>query len=147
MEAKIMKQKEGNEMNKRKVQIWKVGGLVLIIAGLVVGGLGLFGRLPWQKSGDLYEDPQGRFTMEVGPSWERVETGGSFAQFKVPDPAMNVYLLVLEAVTVEDAFSEAFNVLGFDAGLLSGGGFANFIDGHRPCDGRCRDRVEHPQIA
>ena len=112
----------------RKRWFWITGVFVLIIAGLLVGGLGLFGLLPWQKNGNLYEDPQGRFTMEVGPSWERVETGGSFAQFKIPAPAMNVYLLVLEAGTVEDAFSEAFNVLGFDAGLLSGGGFARFDD-------------------
>jgi len=76
METKILKQKEGNEINKRKVQIWKVGGLVLFIAGLCLGGLGMLGRLPWQKSGDLYEDPQGRFTNVIQgvlllafPSW------------------------------------------------------------------------------
>jgi len=114
-------------LNKQKVWFWIVSGVVLLIIGLLVGWSGISGRLPWQ-SGGLYEDPQGRFTMEVGPSWERVETGGSFAQFKIRNPAMNMYLLVLEAGTVEDAFSEAFNVLGFDAGLLSGGRFANFDD-------------------
>ena len=58
---------------------------VLLIAGLFVGGLGILGRLPWQ-SGDLYEDPQGRFTMEVDPSWEQVETDGSYTQFQGARP-------------------------------------------------------------
>ena len=67
----------------------------------------MLGRLPWQ-SGNLYEDPQGRFTMEVDPSWEQVETDGRYTQFKVPNPPMNMYLLVLKASTIEDAFSQAF---------------------------------------
>ena len=70
-----MEQKAENE-NKvkivsRKRWFWITGVFVLIIAGLLVGGLGLFGLLPWQ-SGELYKDPQGRFTMKVGP---RLGTG------------------------------------------------------------------------
>ena len=81
-------------MNKRKVWFWIVGGFVLLIVVILVGGMGVLGRLPWQR-GDLYEDPQGRFSMEVDPSWEQVETDGSYAQFKVPDPPVNMYMLVL----------------------------------------------------
>jgi len=114
-------------MNKRNVRYWIIGGIVVLIAGLVVGGLGMFGLLPWQ-GGDLYEDPQGRFTMEVDPSWEEVETDGRYTQFKVADPAMNMYMLVLKASTIDDAYSQAFDALGFDPGLLEGGGFANFGD-------------------
>jgi CubicO group peptidase (beta-lactamase class C family) len=111
----------------QKRWFWITGVFVLLIAGLVVGGLGLFGRLPWQ-GGDLYEDPQGRFTMEVDPSWEQVETDGRYTQFKVADPPVNMYVLVLKAGTIEDAYSQAFDVLGFDPGLLQGGGFASFGD-------------------
>jgi len=114
-------------MNKRNVRYWIIGGIVVLIAGLVVGGLNIFGLLPWQ-GGDLYEDPQGRFTMEVDPSWEEVETDGRYTQFKVADPAMNMYMLVLKASTIDDAYSQAFDALGFDPGLLEGGGFANFGD-------------------
>jgi len=114
-------------MNKRKVWIWIAGGVVLLIAGLFVGGLGIVGRLPWQ-SGDLYEDPQGRFTMQVDPSWEQVETDGRYTQFKVPDPPVNIYMLVLRSETIDGAFSQAFEDLGFDPGLLTGGGFASFGD-------------------
>jgi CubicO group peptidase (beta-lactamase class C family) len=106
-------------MNKRNVWFWIAGGLVLLIAVLFVGGLGILGRLPWQ-GGDLYEDPQGRFTMQVDPSWEQVETDGRYAQFKLADPSMNLYVLVLKAGTVNDAFSQALEILGFDRGLLNG---------------------------
>jgi CubicO group peptidase (beta-lactamase class C family) len=113
-------------MNRRKVWFWLAGGVILI-AGLVVGGLVMFNRLTGQ-SGNLYEDPQGRFSMQVDPGWEQVETDGPYAQFKVPDPALNLYFLVLGASTVEEAFSQAFAVLGFDQGLLKGGGFASAGD-------------------
>ena len=85
------------------------GGIVLLIAGVIVGGLGLFSLLPWQ-SGDLYEDPQGRFTMQLDPGWEQVETDGPYTQFKLPDPPINMYLLVLKTSTIEDAFSQAFQI-------------------------------------
>ena len=114
-------------MNKRKRWFWIIGVFVLIIAGLFVGGLGMSGLLPGQ-GGELYTDPQGRYTMEVDPSWEQVETGGRYAQFKIADPPINMYVLVLEAGTIDDAFSRAFEVLGFDLQILKGGGFANFDD-------------------
>ena len=114
-------------MNKRKVWLWIVGVVVLLIAGGFVGGLGILGMLPWQR-GDVYEDPQGRYTIEIDPSWEQVETDGSYAQFKVPDPPINLYLLVLDAGTVDDAFSQTMEVLGFDPGLLSGDSITKFGD-------------------
>jgi len=104
------------------------GVFFFIIVGLLLGVLGIFGRLPWQKSGDLYEDPQGRFTMKIDPSWEKVETDGPYTQFKVADPPMNMYVLVLEASTIDDAFSQAFEVVEFDPGLLTGGKVAIFDD-------------------
>jgi CubicO group peptidase (beta-lactamase class C family) len=114
-------------MNKRKVWFWIVGVAVLLIAGLTVGGLGILGRLPGQ-GGNLYEDPQGRFTMEVDPSWEQVEMNGRYTQFKVANPPINMYLLVLKSSTIEDSFSQTFDLLGFDPGLLSGGNGAIFGD-------------------
>jgi CubicO group peptidase (beta-lactamase class C family) len=113
-------------MKKRKVWLWITGVAVLMIIGLAVGGL-LLGRLPG-RGGDLYEDPQGRFTMEVDPSWEQVVTDGRYTQFKVTDPAINMYVLVLDASTIDDAYSQAFEILGFDPELLKGGGYASFGD-------------------
>ncbi|RPI83924.1 MAG: class A beta-lactamase-related serine hydrolase [Chloroflexi bacterium] len=108
-------------MSTRKVWFWVVGGVV-VIAGLFVAG-SMFGVLPWQK-GDLYEDPQGRFTMQIDPSWEQVKTE-PYAQLQVPEPPLNMYLLVLKAGTVDEAFSQAFETVGFDPALLSGGDVAN----------------------
>ena len=116
-------------MNKRKVWFWIIGGFVILVAGVIVTGLGILGRLPWQ-GGDLYQDPQGRFTMEIDPSWEQVETDGSYAQFKLPEPPVNMYLLVLEASTVDEAFSQAMKVVGFDPGLLGGDAVTTFGDWH-----------------
>jgi hypothetical protein len=113
-------------MNKRKATIWAIGGIGLLIAGLF-GGMSLFGLLPWQ-GGELYEDPQGRFTMQIDPSWEQVDTDGRYTQFKVADPPLNMYLLVLEAGTIDEAFSRSFEFLGFDPGLLIGGDRAIFGD-------------------
>ncbi len=114
-------------MNKRKVLFWMAGGLLLLVIGLFVGWLDLTGRLPWQ-GGNLYKDPQGRFTMQVDPSWERLETDGSYAAYRIPDPPMHLYMLVLKASTIEDAFSQAARVLGMDPDILNGGGGASFGD-------------------
>lgn len=114
-------------MNKRRVWFWIAGGLVVLLAFVFVGGLGIMGRLPWQ-GGDLFEDPQGRFTMEIDPSWEQVETDGSYTQFKVPEPPVNMYFLVLEAGTIEEAFSKAMETVGFDGGLLGGDSVTTFGD-------------------
>ena len=116
-------------MNKRKVRFWIVGGVALLIIGLFVGGLGMSGRLPWQ-SGNLYKDPQGRFTMKIDPGWEQVKTEGSYTQFNVPNPPLSMYLLVLKAGTVDDAFSQAFEAVGFDPGLLGGDSVTTFGDWH-----------------
>ena len=43
---------------------------------------------------------------------------------------MNLYLLVLEAGTVDDAFSQAMEVVGFDPGLLGGDSVTTFGDWH-----------------
>ncbi len=112
-------------MNKRKLWFWIIGVAILIIAGLFAGGLSTLGFLPWQ-SVDLYEDPQGRFSMEVDPGWEQIETGGAYTKFKIADPPINLYVLALEAGTIDEAFFQAFEVLGLDPGLLKGGSFASF---------------------
>ena len=114
-------------MNNRKVRFWIVGGVALLIIGLFVGGLGMSGRLPWQ-GGNLYKDPQGRFTMKIDPGWEQVKTEGSYTQFNVPNPPLSMYLLVLKAGTVDDAFSQAFEAVGFDPGLLGGDSVTTFGD-------------------
>jgi CubicO group peptidase (beta-lactamase class C family) len=111
-------------MNRRRRWFWIIVGTILI-AGLILGGLSISGRLFGQR-GDLYEDPQGRFTMEVDPSWEEIETDGHYTQFKVANPPLNMYLLVLKASTTDEAYSQAFEMLGFDRGLLSGGSVATF---------------------
>jgi D-alanyl-D-alanine carboxypeptidase len=118
---------EMNKMNKRKVWLLILGGIILLIAGAFVGGLSISGLLPWQ-SGNLYKDPQGRFTMKIDNDWEQVKTDGSYTEFKISDPPLHMYVLVLKANTIKDAFSQALMTTGFDAGLLSGGNAASLGD-------------------
>ncbi len=117
-------------MSKRKSWFWIVGG-VLLVAGLLVGGLSLFGLLPLQsgsQSGNLYQDPQGRFTMTIGPGWEQVQTDGSYVQFKEQDPPYFFNVFVLKASAINDAFSTALQAVGLDPNLLNRGGRAQIGD-------------------
>jgi hypothetical protein len=66
--------------------------------------------------------------MQIDPGWERVEADESYTQFKLPDPPMNMYVLVLEASTIDDAFTEAFQIVGFDPDLLTGAASAIIDD-------------------
>lgn len=114
-------------MKKRRVWMW-IGGLaVVLIAVFTIGGLGVLGLLPWQ-GGDVYEDPQGHFSMKIDPSWEQVETDGRYTQFKVPEPPVNLYIQVLDAGTVKEGFTMAMETVGFDTGLLSGDSVTSFGD-------------------
>jgi CubicO group peptidase (beta-lactamase class C family) len=115
-------------MKKRNVWLWIAGGFIVVIAGLLVGALGMLGRLPGQ-GGDLYQDPQGLYSMQLGP-WQPVGTDGSYAQFKMADPSLNMYVLVLGAGTIEDSFAQALQAIGSDPGLLEGGASAGFGDWH-----------------
>jgi len=105
---------------------WIAGGVTLL-AGSALGVMALLGVLPWQ-AGARYEDPQGRFSLNVDPSWQPVETDGAYVQYRMPDPPMNIYLLALEASTIEDAFDQAFETVGFDTDLLADGGTASLGD-------------------
>jgi hypothetical protein len=107
-------------MNEQLSGARVVGVAVLLVAGVLAGCA--------KPKGDLYEDPQGRFTMEVDPAWEQLETDGSHTAFRVTDPPMHVYLLALPAGTIDEAYAQAFDVLGFDTGLLTGGAFATIGD-------------------
>ncbi len=105
-------------MHKRKVWFLILGGIILLIAGALVGWLDISGFLPWQSGN--YADPQGRFTMRIDPSWEQVKTDGSYTQFKIPEPSMHMYVFVLKSSTIKDSFYQAFMIAAFDPGLLTG---------------------------
>ncbi len=118
-------------MQTKNVRFWNISVIVMVIAGLFVAGLGNFGLLPWQSgkaSGNLYQDPQGRFTMTLGPGWEQVQTSGSYVQFKEQDPPYIFNVFVLKASAINDAFSTALQAVGLDPSLLNRGGRAQIGD-------------------
>ncbi len=116
---------------QQRLRFWNISVIVIVIAALFVSGLGLLGLLPWQSgqaSGNLYQDPQGRFTMTLGTGWEQVQTDGSYVQFKEQDPPYLFNMLVLKASTIDDAFSKALQAFGLDPALLNRGGRAQLGD-------------------
>ena len=104
-----------------------IGILVLMVAGLIAGGWYRLGHSSAQSVA-LYEDPQGRFSMEIEPTWEQVETDGSYAHFKLPEMPAQMYLLVLKASSVDEAFSKAMETVGFDPVLLNGDSTTTYGD-------------------
>lgn len=104
-----------------------IGILVLMIAGWIAGGWYRYGHSSAQ-SGVLYEDPQGRFSMEIEPTWEQVETDESYAHFKLPEIPAQMYLLVLKAGSVDEAYSKAMETVGFDPALLNGDSTTTYGD-------------------
>jgi hypothetical protein len=115
-----------DKVNKRKILFVIITGIFLL-AGSFMGVLGMLGFLPWQ-SGDLYADPQGRFTLEVGPGWEQVQTDQPYTQFHVADPPVTMYVLAIPAGTVDEAFVQAAGIAGMDPALLKGGAIAQIED-------------------
>lgn len=104
----------------RKRWFW-IGGGVLVIAVVAIALLGFLGQLPWQAS-DRYDDPAGRFSMEIGPAWEEVETGdAAYTQFRIEEPPMDFYVFDAKVDTIEAAFAQAFEHLGFDRALIAAG--------------------------
>jgi hypothetical protein len=110
----------------RLPQDWGPGGrLPLLIAGLVVDRPGIFGQ-----SGERYEDPQGRFTMQIDPNWERVETDGDYTQFKLPDPPIHVYVLVCEPGKVSQYSNPHYLALARIIEEISGESYETYVIDH-----------------
>lgn len=67
----------------------------------------------------FYEDPQGRFTFPLLESWTAVETDGSYAQFTVADPAIELYVVTVEAEDLELGAVLALEQVDIDSVALS----------------------------
>ncbi len=102
-------------MNKRKVWFWIIGGVVLVIAGLFVGGLGILAVSPGRAASSM-KTRKGALPWRLTPVGNRSRRMGPTRSLGAGNPPMNMYLLVLKASTIDDAFSQAIKVVGFDPG-------------------------------
>ncbi|UCH25728.1 MAG: alpha/beta fold hydrolase [Trueperaceae bacterium] len=69
--------------------------------------------------GDVYEDPQGRFTMPLIGNWNRLETDGSFALFEVPGLDFTMAVLTVETGDLAVAEEAALRLVGVEPGGLT----------------------------
>ena len=114
-------------MNTRKKLFWILSGALLLVGALVPVWFGLQGQLPWQR-GDVYSDPQGRFSLAPGSGWEQVQTDQPYMQLHLSNPPMTLYVLVIPTPTTEEAFAQATDMVGMDRALLTGGDVAQIQD-------------------
>jgi hypothetical protein len=70
-------------------------------------------------SGDVYGDPEGRFSLPLVGDWTPVETDGSFALFTLADPAIELYVVTVESNDFDAVVDAALSQIGVDASTLS----------------------------
>ena len=68
---------------------------------------------------NVYEDPQGRFSMPLIGSWERLDTDEPFALFQVPGVDFTMAVLTVETDDLAVAEMAALRLVGIDPEVLT----------------------------
>jgi dienelactone hydrolase len=70
--------------------------------------------------GDLvYGDPEGRFSLPLIGDWTPIETDGSYAQFTLTDPTLELYVVTTELIDLKAGAEAALTEIGVDVSTLS----------------------------
>ncbi len=77
--------------------------------------------------GLVYGDPDGRFTFPLVGDWTTVETDGSYAQFTLTDPALELHVVTVESDELGAGVEAALGEIGVDTSALSLVGSAYFL--------------------
>jgi CubicO group peptidase (beta-lactamase class C family) len=92
---------------RRKIMRKMLISLLLVLtlaAGLVAA----------QDSSDLYNDPDGRFTIPIPTNWQAETTEDGYALLTDPDDKIKVYALVIEGEDVETAIQSGWEQIAPD---------------------------------
>ena len=68
---------------------------------------------------NLYEDPQGRFSMPLIGEWKQIETNKADALVEVPGLDFKMYIVTIESDTLETAKDAALKQVGIDVTTLT----------------------------
>jgi hypothetical protein len=63
-------------------------------------------------AGNVYQDPEGRFSMTLVGEWTPVETDGTYVQFAYADMPLNMSLVTVESDDLEAAVDAALRQVG-----------------------------------
>jgi CubicO group peptidase (beta-lactamase class C family) len=69
--------------------------------------------------GNVYEDPQDRFTIPLVGNWAQVETDGTYALFEVPGLDLSMYVVTVESDDLEAGADVALRQIGIDPSALT----------------------------
>jgi len=68
---------------------------------------------------NVYQDPEGRFSMTLVGEWTELETDGTYAQFAYGDTPLNMSLVTVEADDLEVGVDTALRQVGIDPAALT----------------------------
>jgi CubicO group peptidase (beta-lactamase class C family) len=99
-------------MNRLVLFVIVTGTLLLLLSPIYEFGGRALAQEP--TAADVYQDPEGRFSMTLVGSWEQVETDRPFALFQVPGLDFNMYVLTVETGNLAAAEEAALRLVGVD---------------------------------
>lgn len=71
------------------------------------------------EPGNVYRDPEGRFSITLAGDWTRVETDGTYVQLAYAGLPINLSLVTVEADAVEASVDAAVRQVGVDPAALT----------------------------
>jgi len=74
------------------------------------------GRL---QEGNVYEDPEGRFSIPLVGDWTEVKTDGTYAQFALAEPPLNMHLVTVESDDLYAGIDAALRKIDVDPAALT----------------------------
>ena len=70
-------------------------------------------------TGNVYEDPQGRFSMPLVGEWTPVENTGAFAHFAQTEPSINMYVVTTDSDDLDAGIEMALTEIEIDPDALT----------------------------
>ena len=68
---------------------------------------------------NVYQDPEGRFTMPVVGDWNEVETYGTYGHLALAEPPLEIYLVTVESDDLAAGVDAALRQVGIDPAALT----------------------------
>jgi len=71
------------------------------------------------ERGNVYEDPEGRFSIPLVGDWTEIETDGTYAKFALAELPLDMYVVTAESSDLEAGIDEALRKLDIDPAALT----------------------------